>query len=104
MTSSRGSGFPFAKIVVVLALAFIAGIGLCGLDYFLASQGIGKSTQEFGVGPLDAVSLVVMVLSLAALVLMLIAWAISAAVGGFSRGAMDTQKPFDEKDDNDLKR
>src|SRR5579863_7273749 len=102
MSSPHGSGFPFAKIVVVLALAFIAGIGLCGLDYFLASQGIGKSHQEFGVGPLDAVSLAVMVLSLAGLVLMLIAWAISAAVGSFSRDANTPQKLLDEKDNNDL--
>lgn len=103
MSSPRGSGFPFAKIVVVLALAFVTGIGLCGLDYFLASQGIGKSTQEFGVGPLDAVSLIVMVLSAAGLVLMLIAWAISAAVGSFSRDSSDPQKLLNEKDDSDLK-
>lgn len=103
MSSPRGSGFPFAKIVVVLALAFIAGIGLCGLDYFLASQGIGKSTQEFGVGPLDAVSLVVMVLSLASLVLMLIAWALSAIVRSLGPDSNEPQKLLDKKDDRDLK-
>ncbi len=105
MSSPRGSGFPFAKIVVVLALAFITGIGLCGLDYFLGSKGIGRSGgQEFSVGPLDAVSLIVMILSLAGLVLMLIAWAISAAVGSFSRENNAPQKLFDEKDDGDLKK
>ena len=33
---------PFAKIVSVLAVALGVGIGLCGLDFFLGSHGIGR--------------------------------------------------------------
>ena len=100
MSRPQGSGFPFAKIVVVLALALIAGLGLCGLDYLLASRGIGKSTQEFGVGPLDGISLVVMFLSACGLVIMLIAWMVGAAIGSFGRGPdSEPQELFDDKDD-----
>jgi hypothetical protein len=104
MSSPRGSGFPFAKIVVGLAFGFIAGVGLCGLDYFLGSHGIGRSgSQEFSVGPLDAISLIVMILSLAGLVLMLILWALSAIVGSLMRSGNDPQKLLDDKNDSDLK-
>jgi len=70
--------FPFAKLVVVMAVGFLVGAGLCGLDIALAAHGIGKSTEEFGVGPLDSVSLAVMVLSAAGLVLSLAAWLLAA--------------------------
>jgi hypothetical protein len=104
MSSQRRSGFPFAKIVVGLALAFIAGVGLCGLDYFLGSRGVGRGGgQQFSVGPLDAVSLIVMILSLAGLVLMLIVWALSAIVGSLRRSGDDPQKLLDKKDESDLK-
>lgn len=70
----------FAKIVLVLSLAFLCGVGLCGLDYALAAHGIGKSTQEFGVGPLDSLSLAVMGLSVIALVLTFVVWILSVFV------------------------
>jgi cytochrome bd-type quinol oxidase subunit 2 len=78
MTDKR---FSFAKLVVVMAIGLLVGAGLCGLDFALAAHGIGKSTQEFGVGPLDSVSLVVMVLSAAGLVLSLAAWFLAAIFG-----------------------
>lgn len=70
--------FPFAKLVVVMAVCLLVGTGLCGLDFALAAGGIGRSAQEFGVGPLDGLSLVVMVLSAAGLVLSLAAWLLTA--------------------------
>jgi hypothetical protein len=73
--------FPFAKIVIGMAVSFLVGVGLCGLDFALGANGIGKPKEEFSVGPLDAVSLVVMVLSGAGLVLSLIVWALAAIVG-----------------------
>ena len=57
MSEPSVSRISFAKVVVVLAVVFGIGVGLCGLDIFLASKGIGKSTEEFGVGPLDGVSI-----------------------------------------------
>jgi hypothetical protein len=92
----------FAKVFIVLAIAFMSGVGLCGLDFVLAANGIGKNTQEFGVGPLDGVSLVLMILSALALVLTLIAWAATAIFRSVSRGRRGTvsTKPFDDSDVN----
>jgi hypothetical protein len=70
----------FAKIVLVLSLAFLCGVGLCGLDYALAAHGVGKSTQEFGVGPLDGLSLAVMALSAIALLLTVVVWICAVAI------------------------
>jgi hypothetical protein len=71
--------FPFAKIVVVMAACFLVGMGLCGLDYVLGAHGYGKG-GEFSVGPLDGVSLLVMILSAAGLVLSLIVWGFAAII------------------------
>ena len=64
--------------VAIVAIAFLVGVGLCGIDYLLAANGIGKSTEEFGVGILDAPSLIIMALSAAGLGLTLIVWMIAA--------------------------
>ena len=79
------------------------GLGLCGLDYLLASNGIGKSTEEFGVGPLDGVSLVVMILSAFGMVITLIVWIIAAILGsvGLGRVSDEPQRQFEDKDDED---
>ena len=79
--------FPFAKIVAVIAVSLLVGVGLCGLDYALATNGIGKSHEEFGVGPLDGVSLVVMAFSAVGLVLSLIAWGLAAIVRSAAPGS-----------------
>jgi hypothetical protein len=94
-----GKGFPFAKIVVVLAIAFGVGVGLCGLSFVAASAGF-KSHEEFGVDSLGIanVSLVVMVLSAGALVLALVAWAVAAIVGA-GKGSSETEKLLGDKDD-----
>ena len=78
MSKPAAKRFPFAKIVIVMAVCLLVGIGLCGLDYALAAHGIGKSHKEFGVGPLDGLSLAVMVLSALGLVLSLVAWMLAA--------------------------
>lgn len=90
----------FAKIVVVFAVAFGIGLGLCGLDFLLAAHGIGKSTQEFGVGPLDAVSLWVMFVSGLGLVVTVIVWASWMVIGNLrhGRGGNDPTRLFDDKD------
>jgi hypothetical protein len=94
---------PFAKIVSVLAVALGVGIGLCGLDFFLGSHGIGKNTQEFGVGPIDALSLIVMVFSAIGLAIATIFWVVMAAVASFSRKNSEPQRLLDEKQDEDSK-
>jgi hypothetical protein len=78
-------------------------VGLCGLDYLLASRGIGKSTEEFGVGPLDGISLVVMLLSAAGLGITLVAWIVAAIVGslGSEPGNEAPLEPSGHRDEND---
>jgi hypothetical protein len=99
LSESTSHRISFAKVVVVLAVLFGIGVGLCGVDIFLASRGIGKSTQEFGIGPLDAVSIVVMALSALGLVITVVAWIIAAVVGNFGKKVSQPQKLFDEADD-----
>jgi hypothetical protein len=72
----------FAKIFTVLALAFVAGVGLCGVDAnFLAN--LRGPNEEFGpnsiVGGIGAFAIV---LSALGLVITAIAWAM---VGLFRR-------------------
>jgi hypothetical protein len=97
--TGRGGRISFPKVIAVLAVALGIGVGLCGLDYWLASRGIGKSTEEFGVGPLDSISLIVMLLSALGLVITTIVWVVAAIVGGFGRNSNDPQKLFDNSDD-----
>jgi len=79
MDNPKAKRFPFAKIVVVMAVSFLVGVGLCGLDYALGAHGYGR-TGEFSVGPIDGLSLLVMILSLTGLVLSLVVWALAAIV------------------------
>jgi|SRR5947209_3567814 hypothetical protein len=72
-------------IIAIFASGFGIGVGLCGLDYLLASHGIGKSTEEFGVGPLDGVSLFVMSLSALGLVITVIVWIASSLYERFAK-------------------
>lgn len=102
MSESLIERIPFAKIVTVLAVGFGIGLGLCGLDYLLAANGIGKSTEEFGVGPLDAVSLVVMALSAVGLVVTVVAWVVAAIVDSAVGKVSQPQKLFGEGDDTKL--
>jgi hypothetical protein len=89
----------FAKTTIVMAVAFVVGVGLCGLDYVLAANGIGKSTEEFGVGPLDSLSLVVMIFSAVGLAITLVLWLAVAVVRSFSRKESEPQKLFDKTDE-----
>ena len=87
----------FPAIIAICASAFAIGIGLCGLDYLLASRGIGKSTEEFGVGPLDGVSVAVMFFSALGLVLTLIAWAATAIFRSASSTGADSTLEKDQE-------
>jgi hypothetical protein len=82
MSEPPQNRLSFAKVAVVMATCLLVGLGLCGLDIVLGTNGIGKPHGEFGVGPLDGISLVVMILSAAGLALTLILWALVAIVQG----------------------
>jgi hypothetical protein len=96
MSKPKSKKSAFAIVTIVMALAFVVGVGLCGLDYLLAGNGIGKSTEEFGVGPLDNVSLAVMVLSAIGLVITLVLWLLVTILGSLTRKQSEPQKLFDE--------
>ena len=85
MSEQRGKRSWLAKMVIVMAISFLVGAGLCGLSIAVASSGF-QSNQEFGGDKfgIGTISILVMVFSLAGLVLSLIAWAIAAAIGSAS--------------------
>ncbi|MGA2048890.1 MAG: hypothetical protein ABSG96_14425 [Terracidiphilus sp.] len=90
--------FPFAKIVIVMAVSFLVGVGLCGLDIALGAHGYGK-TGEFSAGPIDGLSLIVMILSAAGLVLSLIVWLLAVIVRSAGSGAQENsplKRPGDQ--------
>jgi uncharacterized membrane protein len=89
----------FAKVTILMAVAFVVGVGLCGLDYVLAANGIGKSTEEFGVGPLDGLSLAMMILSAIGLVATLVVWFLATVFRGLGHKPSEPQQPLGEKDE-----
>lgn len=105
-------GFPFAKIVVVLAIAFGVGLGLCGLSFVAASAGF-KSHEEFGIDSfgIAGFSLLVMILSAAGLVPALVAWVVAATVRAWretgepqtlhSHAEQERQSQIDRRKDSD---
>lgn len=91
--------FPFAKIVVVLAVAFGVGLGLCGLDAALLEK-LRSPGNEFGPNTIvGAVGAFAVLLSASGLVVTTIVWAVVSAVGGFSRKGSEPQRLFEGKDD-----
>jgi hypothetical protein len=100
MSGSGGKGFPFARVVVVLAVAFGVGAGLCGLSFVVAAHGF-KSNEEFGVDSLGIAgfSLIVMVLSGGALVLAAVGWVLAAIFGGTGKGNAEPQALPGKADD-----
>lgn len=90
----------FAKMVVVLAVAFGIGLGLCGLDGLLVAHGIGRRNQEFAFGPLGGVSLWVMFVSGLGLVVTVLVWVLWVVIRSIrdGRGGNDPQRLFDDKD------
>jgi len=105
MANQTRKRIPFAKIVIGMAVSFLIGVGFCGLDFALGASGIGKSHEEFSVGPLDGVSLVVMVLSAAGLIVSLLLWGLAALFRSFEETAGPKTKldeghdaSFDKKD------
>lgn len=88
----------FAKIFTVLALAFIAGIGLCGVDAAFLTSFLDQH-EEFGpntfVGGIGAFALV---LSALGLVLTTVVWSL---VGLLRRDDPEPQRLFDHPDDEE---
>lgn len=79
------------KAFVVFTVGLLLGFGLCGLDYYLASRGMKSADREFGVGPLDGISLVTMGLSFLGLILTVVVWILSVIV------SMLIAKPADKE-------
>lgn len=102
MPSRRG--FPFAKIVTVLAIALGVEIGLCGLNFLLLGFGIGRGApnQEFNLGGpalsvLGVIEFVAMLITGPLLVIAVIAWVIAEIIG--RPGGSRPQKLFDTGED-----
>jgi hypothetical protein len=103
MGKPKSKTSAFARVTIFFAIAFLVGVGLCGLDYALGANGIGKDGGEFSVGPLDGVSLATMFLSAIGLIIATILWVVAAAVGSASRNDSEPPRLLDEKHDEDFK-
>ena len=90
---------PFAKIVIVLAIAFGIGLGLCGVDAAFLEK-FRSPGEEFGpntfVGGTGAFAVV---LSGLGLVLSCVVWAVVGVVSAFRDRNSETQRLFEDKDD-----
>jgi phosphatidylglycerol---prolipoprotein diacylglyceryl transferase len=89
----------FAKIFTVLALAFVAGIGLCGVDSaFLAN--LRDTHEEFGpntfVGGIGAIAIL---LSALGLVLTAVAWGVVRLAALFRHEDPESENLLDHPDD-----
>ena len=86
---------PFPKIFTVLAIVLGISLGLCGLTTFVSlGAGNGRSLlMTLGILELGAI-----VLSLVGLLVTVVAWIVLAPVAGFSRKESDTQRLFDDAD------
>jgi hypothetical protein len=93
---------PFAKIVIVLAIAFGVSLGLCGLTLALSVSG---ARQQFGVNQIAGVAAILslpgMLLSAIGLVVTCAAWVVLSIVKGFSPKDEAPQHLFDDKNDVD---
>lgn len=99
MSSRRG--FPFAKVVTGLAIAFGVSFGLCGVSLIVAGLGTSASSAARALagpamGVLGLVGLVAMVITGPALVIVVIVWVIAEIVG--PRRGSDPQKIFSDPD------
>jgi len=66
----------FAKIVTVLALAFVAGIGLCGADAAITAS-LGPPRDPFGPNTIfGRIGVIAIFLSALGLVLTAVAWVV----------------------------
>jgi hypothetical protein len=91
----------FAKIFTVLAFAFIAGIGLCGVDAAFLSNLPGPH-EEFGPNTfVGGIGLIALVLSALGLVLTLVAWLLSPLVGYIRHKDSESENLIDHPDDEE---
>ncbi len=99
MRKSLSERISFAKIVVVLAVAFFIGVGLCGLDSTVLAR-FRNLHEEFGPNTfVGVVGAWVLLLSGLGLVCAVIAWVLTAAVGGLRGKEAEPQKLFDDEDE-----
>jgi hypothetical protein len=90
---------PFAKIVTVLAIVFGVSLGLCGVTYFLSSDGGNGNGFLAGFGILE---LAAIILSAAGLALILVVFVALSIFGSFSEKVSQPQKLFDEENDTKI--
>jgi hypothetical protein len=92
---------PFAKIVIILAVSFGIGLGLCGTGVLFVSHGARRGGQQTGFVVFAVVSAGIVILSLVGLVIVLIGWAVAGLLGGRSKPQTLFDDPTEKKHDED---
>jgi hypothetical protein len=100
MSEPQVKRFPFAKIVIVLAIVFVLSLGLCGgtAAFSSASQGQQNSVVVFFF-----VSIAGMLLSGLGLFVMIPIWIIAVATRNPGSEASEPQKLLDDMNKEDKK-
>jgi hypothetical protein len=90
----------FARIIAILAIVFGISLGLCGLNFFVVTSGMGR---EIGIAPFlgfaGIAELALMALSGIGLVLAAIVWVIASMFGQFNNRNSEPERLFDDKGD-----
>jgi hypothetical protein len=87
----------FAKIFTVLGFAFLAGVGLCGVDAAFLTN-LRTQGEEFGPNTLvGGIGAFAIVLSTAGLLLTPVVWLVARV---FRRGDSESEQLFDDKDED----
>jgi hypothetical protein len=94
MSISSSDRIPFAKILIVLAVAFFIAIGLLWLAGTLPYPLGPDPREKFSVGSVGGVALIVGLLSAAGFVATIAAWVCVGVVAAFSQKEKEPQRLF----------
>jgi hypothetical protein len=98
MSVSLRDRIPFAKILIVLAVAFFIAIGLLWLAGTLPYPFGPDPREKFSVGPVGGVALIIGLLSAAGFVATIAAWVCAGVIAAFSRKETEPQRLFSEEE------
>ena len=76
---------PFAKLLTVLAVTILVGLGLCGVGFAGESGSTGHSALQVAAGVALVIGAAGFWLSLLGIVVTFVVWIVAAIIDSFSR-------------------